>query len=48
MFGSLMLATMLAHHGSPWLAFALGLVTLAVYALRMLFGSMGDEEVEDG
>lgn len=27
-FGALMIGAILAHHGSPWLAFALGCVVL--------------------
>lgn len=48
MFGSLMLAAMLAHHGSPWLAFALGVLTLAVFVLRVAASAVGVEEVDDG
>jgi len=48
MFGSLMLAAMLAHHGSPWLAFCLGLLTLGVFTLRVLCGLTDEEEVGDG
>lgn len=34
-FGALMIGALLAHHGSPWLAFTLGwIVVLAIHTWR--------------
>lgn len=43
-FGSLMLAAILAHHGSPWLAFILGVMTLVVFSFLSLSGAEQEEE----
>jgi hypothetical protein len=46
-FGALMVGAILAHHGSPWLAFALGCVVLVTHVLCRLIDVLDPVEEEE-
>lgn len=45
--GALMIGAILAHHGSPWLAFALGCVVLVSHVLCRLIDVLDPVEEEE-
>ena len=47
MFGALTVSAILAHHGSPWLAFTLGCVALVTHLLGRLIDVLDPVGEED-
>ena len=45
-FGALMVGAILAHHGSPWLAFGLGCLVLASHVVCRLIDVLDPVEQE--